>query len=31
MTLPTYDKSKRKKTYETLPKDAYVVKIMNAK
>ena len=31
MTLPTYDKSKRKKTYEALPKDAYVVKIMNAK
>lgn len=31
MTLPTYDKSKRKKTFETLPKGAYVVKIMDAK
>lgn len=31
MALPTYDKTKRKKTFETLPKDAYVVKIMNAK
>ena len=31
MSLPTYDKTKRKKTFETLPKDAYVVKIMNAK
>ena len=31
MALPTYDKSKRKKSYEALPKDAYVIKIMNAK
>ena len=31
MSLPTYDKSKRKKSYEALPKDAYVIKIMNAK
>ena len=31
MALPTYDKSKRKKTFEQLPKNAYVVKIMNAK
>ena len=28
--LPTYDKSKRKKTFEALPKGAYVIKIMNA-
>lgn len=31
MALPTYDKSKRKKTFERLPKGAYVVKIMGAK
>lgn len=32
MTLPTYDKTKRKKsTFEQLPKDAYVVKILGAK
>lgn len=31
MTLPKYDKSKRKKSYEVLPKGAYVVKIMDAK
>ena len=32
MALPTYDKSKRKSnTFEQLPKDAYVVKIMGAK
>jgi len=31
MSLPTYDKTKRKKSYEALPKDAYVIKIMNAK
>jgi len=31
MSLPTYDKTKRKKAYEALPKDAYVIKIMNAK
>lgn len=30
MALPKYDKSKRTKTYESLPKGAYVVKIMNA-
>ena len=29
--LPTYDKSKRKKTFEQLPKGAYVVKIIGAK
>lgn len=32
MALPTYDKSKRKSTsFESLPKDAYVVKIMGVK
>lgn len=31
MTLPTYDKSKRKKSFEQLPKAAYVIKIVNAK
>lgn len=32
MALPTYDKSKRKSTsFEALPKDAYVVKIVGAK
>ena len=30
MALPKYDKSKRTKTFEALPKGAYVVKIMNA-
>lgn len=30
MSLPTYDKSKRKKNFEMLPKGAYVIKIMNA-
>lgn len=30
-SLPSYDKTKRKKSFETLPKDCYVVKIMNAK
>lgn len=29
--LPTYDKNKRRKTFEALPKGAYVVKIMDAK
>lgn len=29
MALPKYDKSKRKKTYETLPKGAYVIRILN--
>lgn len=32
MALPTYDKSKRRKSnFEALPKDAYVVRIMSAK
>lgn len=31
MSLPTYDKSKRRKSFEILPKGAYVVKILNAK
>lgn len=31
MSLPKYDKSKRKKSFETLPKGAYVIKIMDAK
>ena len=31
MALPTYDKSKRRKNHEQLPKGAYVVKIMGAK
>ena len=31
MSLPTYDKSKRKKSFVSLPKDAYVLKIVNAK
>lgn len=31
MALPKYDKSKRKKQFEMLPKGAYVVKIMDAK
>lgn len=32
MALPTYNKSKRKSnTFEQLPKDAYVIKIMGAK
>ena len=31
MALPTYDKSKRRKTFSQLPKGAYVVKIMNAR
>ena len=29
--IPSYDKSKRKKEYEQLPKGAYVVKIIDAK
>lgn len=29
--LPRYDKNARRKTYETLPKGAYVVKILEAK
>ena len=31
MALPTYDKSKRKKSFEQLPKGAYVVKIVGAR
>ena len=31
MALPTYDKSKRKKTFEQLPKGAYVIKILGAR
>lgn len=31
MSLPTYDKSKRKRAFEQLPKGAYVVKIVGAK
>ena len=31
MSLPSYNKSKRRTTFETLPKDAYVVKILGAK
>lgn len=31
MTLPTYDKSKRRKSFSQLPKGAYVIKILNAK
>ena len=31
MTLPTYDKSKRRKDFQQLPKGAYVVKFMSAK
>ena len=31
MSLPTYNKNARRKSFETLPKGAYVVKITNAK
>ena len=31
MTLPTYDKSKRKKSFEQLPKGAYVIKILGVR
>lgn len=31
MALPAYDKAKRKKTFEQLPKGAYVIKIKDAK
>ena len=31
MSLPAYDKSKRKKSFEQLPKGAYVVKIVGAR
>lgn len=30
MALPKYDKSKRRKSFEQLPKGAYVIKILNA-
>lgn len=31
MALPTYNKAKRRQTYEQLPKGAYVIKILGAK
>ena len=31
MSLPTYNKNARRKSFETLPKGAYIVKIKNAK
>lgn len=31
MALPTYDKSKRRKSFQQLPKDAYVIQIKQAK
>lgn len=31
MSLPSYDKAKRRKNFEMLPKGAYVIKIKNAK
>lgn len=31
MALPTYDKNKRRKTFQALPKGAYIVKILNVK
>lgn len=31
MTLPKYDKTKRRKSFDMLPKDAYVIIIKNAK
>lgn len=31
MSLPTYDKTKRRKSYGALPKDAYVCRIIGAK
>ena len=31
MTLPTYDKSKRRSTFQQLPKNAYVIRIKDAK
>ena len=31
MSLPSYDKSRRRKSFELLPKGAYVVKILSAK
>lgn len=31
MTLPTYDKSKRRKDFQQLPKGAYVIKILSAR
>ena len=31
MPLPTYNKSKRRRTFEQLPKNAYVIRILSAK
>jgi hypothetical protein len=31
MSLPTYNRNNRRKTFEPLPKDAYVVRILSAK
>lgn len=31
MTLPSYDKTKRRKSFSQLPKGAYVIKILDAK
>lgn len=31
MSLPTYDKSKRRQSFEQLPKDAYIVKIIGVR
>lgn len=31
MALPTYNKNQRRRTFEALPKDAYVVRIMDAR
>ena len=31
MSLPTYNRNNRRKTFELLPKDAYVVRILSAK
>ena len=31
MSLPTYNRNNRRKAFEPLPKDAYVVRILSAK
>ena len=31
MSLPTYNRNNRRRTFEALPKDAYVIKILSAK
>ena len=31
MALPTYNRNNRRRTFEALPKDAYVIKILSAK